>query len=60
MCISYIKIYNIHKYIYIYIYIYIYNIHTYIKIYKCIEMHVEKYFTENIKKYIKNRNYKNV
>ena len=27
---------------------------------KYIEMHVEKYFRENIKEYIKNRKYKNM
>ena len=44
-----------------YIYIYIYNIyiytHTNMKKYKYIELYVEKHLCENIKEYIKNRNY---
>ena len=30
------------------------------KIYKCIEMHVQKYLRENIKEYIKTRKYKHI
>ena len=32
--------------------------HTNMKIYKYIELHVEKYLCKNIKEYIKNRKYK--
>ena len=36
------------------------NIYRNMKIYKHIEMHVEKYLFEIIKKYIKTRKYKNI